>query len=92
MVERTDIPPSAPWQADPVRHSEFRELLDGVFGRLGRTLAADQVIGALGDRTADRALAEGEEPAVVWRALCDAMEVPAAQRWGPEPRRRVRDS
>ena len=72
-----------------MRYSEFRDLLDGVFGPLGRTLAADQVIGALGDRTANEALADGADPAVVWRALCDAMEVPAAQRWGPEPRRRA---
>ena len=74
-----------------MRYSEFWDLVDGVFGRLGRTLAADQVIGALGDRPADQALADGEEPAVVWRALCDAMEIPAAQRWGPETRRRARD-
>lgn len=77
------------WQAVPVRYSEFRELLDGVFGRMGRVLAADQALGALGDRTADEALADGEQPAVVWRALCDAMEVPAELRWGPaRPTRR----
>ena len=89
MLARTDIAPLAPWQADPVRYSEFRDLLDGVFGRLGPTLAADQVIGALDDRTANQALADGEDPAVVWRALCDAMEVPAGQRWGPDRRRRA---
>jgi hypothetical protein len=91
VLAPADIAPPPPWQADLVRYSEFRELVDGVFGRLGRTLAADQVIGALGDRTANQALADGEAPAVVWRALCDAMEVPAAQRWGPEPRRRARE-
>ena len=74
-----------------MRYSEFWELVDAVFGRLGRTLAADQAIGALGDRTAERALADGEDPAVVWRGLCDAMDVPAVQRWGPDRRRRVSD-
>jgi len=78
-----------PWQADPVRYSEFWELVDDVFGRLGRTLARDQVVGALDDRTAVQALDAGEDPAAVWRALCDAMEVPTAQRWGRDrPRRR----
>ncbi len=74
-----------------MRYSEFWELVDGVFGPLGRTLAADQVIGALDDRTAGRALADGEDPMVVWRALCDAMEVPPAQRWGPDRRRRTNE-
>jgi len=72
-----------------VRYSEFWELVDDVFGRLGRTLARDQVVGALDDRTAVQALDAGEDPAAVWRALCDAMDVPTAQRWGRDrPRRR----
>lgn len=74
-----------------MRYSEFWELVDGVFGRLGRTLAADQVISTLDDRTAEQALDDGEDPALVWRGLCDAMEVPAAERWGPDRRRRVGD-
>jgi len=73
-----------------MRYSEFWELVDDVLGPLGRTLVRDQVVGALDDRTAEQALAAGEDPAVVWRALCDALEVPAALRWGhdkPKPRR-----
>lgn len=66
-----------------MRYSEFWELVDDVFGsRLGRTLTQDQVLGALGDRTSVQALADGEEPRAVWRALCDAMGVPESQRWG----------
>lgn len=67
-----------------MRYSEFRELLDGVFGRMGPVLVVDQAIGGLGDRTAEQALDDGEDPAVVWRALCDAMGVPPERRWGPE--------
>lgn len=72
-----------------MRYSEFWELVDDVLGPLGRTLVRDQVVGALGDRTAEQALAAGEEPVVVWRALCDALDVPAGLRWGRDrPQRR----
>jgi hypothetical protein len=90
VVGRTDIEgPVGAWQADPVRYSELWELVDDVFGPLGRTLARDQVIGSLGDHTVVQALEAGEDPVVVWRALCDAMQVPVADRWGHDrPRRR----
>lgn len=73
-----------------MRYSEFWELVDDVFGPLGRTVARDQVVGGLGDRTAEQALGSGEEPVVVWRALCDAMEVPVALRWGRDRQSRRR--
>ncbi len=73
-----------------MRYSDFWHLVDDVLGPLGRTTTRDQVIDALGDRTSEQALADGEDPAVVWRALCDALAVPAALRWGREPRRRAR--
>jgi hypothetical protein len=69
----------------PVRYSEFWEAVADVFGdRLGRVLVAEHVVDALGDRTAAQALDAGEDPRVVWWALCDAMEVPTARRWGPD--------
>jgi hypothetical protein len=34
----------------------------------------------LGGRTVAQALEVGEDPKVVWRAVCEAREVPAAQR------------
>jgi hypothetical protein len=72
-----------------VRYSEFWALVDDVFGPLGRTLARDQVIGALDDRTAAEALEAGEDPVLVWRALCDAHQIPPERRWGSDrPRRR----
>ena len=73
-----------------MRYSEFWQLVDDVLGPLGRTTTRDQAIGALGDRTCEQALADGEEPVVVWRALCDALAVPVGLRWGRELRRRAR--
>ncbi len=71
-----------------MRNREFWQLVDEVFGpRYGRTLAADQVIGDLGDRTAAEAIEAGVEPRTVWHALCDAMDVPDEQRWGQDVRR-----
>ncbi|ACZ22236.1 hypothetical protein Sked_23210 [Sanguibacter keddieii DSM 10542] len=68
-----------------VRNREFWDLVDDVFGRAyGRTLADDQVLTALGDRTAAQAVEAGVEPRVVWHALCDAMDVPDARRWGSD--------
>ncbi|MBO1753314.1 DUF3046 domain-containing protein [Actinotalea sp. BY-33] len=74
-----------------MRYSEFWELVDEVFGpQVGRSLAADQVLGALGDRTSREALDQGEDPRSVWRALCDAMDVPEQDRWGSDQRRPAR--
>lgn len=70
--------------------SEFWTLVDGEFGRAqGRALVRDHVVGALGHRTAEQALASGEDPRPVWSALCDDLQVPPERRWGPkEPRGR----
>ena len=75
-----------------MRLSEFWVLADEVFGAVyARTLTADLVLGALGDRTADQALADGVPPRDVWVALCDVMDVPESRRWGQQrPRRRGR--
>jgi hypothetical protein len=69
-----------------VRVSEFWSLVDDEFGRVhARSLAADLALPTLGDRTAQRALADGEDPARVWRAMCQAMDVPPERRGGPVP-------
>ncbi|MDT0165565.1 DUF3046 domain-containing protein [Actinotalea sp. AC32] len=66
-----------------MRYSEFRELVREVLGpQVGPALVRDQVLGALGDRTAQEALDQGVDPRVVWRALCDAMGVPEHERLG----------
>lgn len=76
-------------QAERVRYSEFWELVDDVFGpAVGRELARTHVLEALGDRTSSEALDAGTDPRRVWRALCDAMQVPEARRWGSDRPRR----
>lgn len=54
-----------------------------------RSVAATQVIGALGGRTPDEALEAGTPPREVWGAVCEAMDVPPERRLGrDEPARR----
>lgn len=69
-----------------MRVSEFWFLAEQEFGRVhARSLAADLALSGLGDRTAARALAEGEDPRQVWTELCQALDVPVARRSGPVP-------
>lgn len=69
-----------------MRVSEFWFLAEQEFGRVhARSLAADLALSALNDRTADRALADGEDPRQVWQAMCEALDVPIARRSGPVP-------
>ncbi|MBT1182223.1 DUF3046 domain-containing protein [Bifidobacterium sp. CP2] len=66
-----------------MREREFWQLVDEVFGRgYGRALCRDQRLVRLAGRNAVEALAEGEQPRVVWNVLCDQMDVPDARRWG----------
>lgn len=44
------------------------------------SIAADQRLADLGGRCAAEALAAGEDPKVVWKAICDAFDVPAGER------------
>ena len=51
--------------------------MDEEFGAgYARTVARDQVVAALGGRTAEQALAAHVPPRDVWLALCEAMDVP----------------
>jgi hypothetical protein len=74
-----------------MRLSEFRQAVDEEFGGpYGRVVTQDLVLAALGGRSADQALDDGEEAITVWLALCDATQVPRERRYGvgrPEPRR-----
>ncbi|WP_067782460.1 DUF3046 domain-containing protein [Actinomyces vulturis] len=64
-----------------MKHSEFWNALDEVFGSAyGRSLAQDLVLSALGT-TASEALDKGQSPRDVWHALADDMELSDAQRW-----------
>lgn len=69
--------------------SEFWRLVDGEFGvGHGRTLVRDHVIGALGHRTAEQALAASEDPRAVWFALCSELEIPKERWWGRDVAKR----
>lgn len=64
-----------------MRATVFRQLMADEFGAVrAEMLASTHVIAQLEGRTADQALAEGEEPKRVWRAVCEALEVPPERR------------
>lgn len=66
-----------------MRKSEFARAVDDEFGEAyGRVVTRDLVISALGDRTADQAIAGGASPRDVWLALCAAEGVPVERRHG----------
>ena len=46
------------------------------------SVASDHVFAALEGRTADQALAAGEDPKAVWRAVCDDFDVSDSLRYG----------
>jgi hypothetical protein len=67
--------------AGPVRLTHFRRLMDDEFGAVrAGSIARDHVFGALGGRTVEQALEDGEEPREVWRAVCAEFEVPPERR------------
>jgi Protein of unknown function (DUF3046) len=60
-----------------VRLTEFWERMRAQFGEVyAESVAKDQVLAALGGRTVDQALADGEDAKDVWRAVCEAFDVP----------------
>lgn len=66
-----------------MRVSQFWELMSGEFGAsYARSVAADHALAALGHRTASEALADGIAPRLVWRALCDDLQIPPERRFG----------
>ncbi len=64
-----------------MRLTDFWERMDRRFGALyAASYAADMVLAELGSRTVRQALADGDDPKLVWRAVCDATEAPATER------------
>lgn len=64
-----------------VRLTEFWRRMETRFGgAYARSYAADQVLSTLGGRTVERALADGDDVKLVWRAVCDATGAPASER------------
>jgi len=59
-----------------VRLTEFWALMRAQFGDVyAQSVAKDYVFAKLGGRTIERALADGEDAKVVWRAVCETFDV-----------------
>jgi hypothetical protein len=64
-----------------MRITVFRKLMAQEFGDVrADTIARDHVFSSLGGRTVDQALDAGLEPKAIWRAVCEAFEVPPDRR------------
>jgi hypothetical protein len=60
-----------------MRTTEFWERMRTQFGDVyAQSVAKDYVFAGLGDRTVERALADGEDVKAGWRAVCDTFNVP----------------
>jgi Protein of unknown function (DUF3046) len=79
-----DVQPAAPPAAGPprqypgrVRLTDFWARMRAQFGDVyAQSVAKDFVFDKLGGRTIERALAEGVDAKVVWRAVVDTFDVP----------------
>lgn len=48
--------------------------------RYAESVAKDYVLSSLGGRTVSKALADGEDAKIVWRAVCETFNVPESLR------------
>ena len=64
-----------------MRVTEFWDRMEHALGPAYARHWADQtVLGELGGRTVDEALAAGEDPKLVWRVVWAALELPPSER------------
>jgi len=64
-----------------MRHTEFWARMEQVLGSAyAHTWARTHVMAGLDGRTVEEALAAGEPPKRVWRAVVEALELPASER------------
>ena len=64
-----------------MRVTEFWDRMRAQFGdTYAQSVAKDYVFDELGGRTIERALADGEDAKVVWRAVIDAFDLPESLR------------
>ena len=64
-----------------MRHTEFWSRLEHALGQgYASSWASQFVMGDLGGRTAEEALAAGESPKEVWAAVWQALDLPASER------------
>ncbi len=60
-----------------MRLTAFWDRMREQFGEsYAESVAKDHVLGPLGDRTVNEALADGEDAKTVWRAVCEVFPVP----------------
>ncbi|HEY1622483.1 MAG TPA: DUF3046 domain-containing protein [Streptosporangiaceae bacterium] len=60
-----------------MRLTMFWDQMGAQFGAVyARSVAKDYVLAGLGGRTVEQALADGVDAATIWRAVCEAFEVP----------------
>lgn len=60
-----------------MRLTVFWERMNAQFGEAyAQSVAKDFVLAGLNGRTAERALADGEDVRKVWRAVCDSFNLP----------------
>lgn len=60
-----------------MRLTEFWSRMNEQFGEVyAESVAKDFVLSSLGDRTVNKALAQGEDAQVVWRAVAETFNVP----------------
>lgn len=60
-----------------MRLTVFWERMRAQFGETyAESVAKDQVLAELGDRTVNQALTDGVDAKTVWRAVCDTFDVP----------------
>jgi hypothetical protein len=66
---------------EPMRLTHFRQQMADEFGRIrSEMIARDHVFSVFGNRTVDQALDAGYDPKEVWRAVCEAFDVPPERR------------
>ena len=78
-VSGTAVPASAHPRSTlgGVRLTEFWDRMNAQFGDVyAQSVAKDFVFDNLGGRTVERALADGVDAKVVWRAVCDTFKAP----------------
>ena len=78
MAERFPVSPRRPDSTlVGVRLTAFWERMNTQFGDVyAQSVAKDYVFANLGGRTIERALADGEDVKMVWRAVCETFNVP----------------
>ena len=64
-----------------MRLTVFWERMRAQFGdTYAESVAKDYVLASLGGRTVNKALADGEDAKIVWRAVCETFNVPQSLR------------